>query len=210
MLRFLFFALIIHPIVRVLLSWNVQGRDYLPKHGPAIIAANHNSHLDTMVLMALFPFAVLPKVRPVAAADYWLSTPTLTWFSNNILRAIPISRDRQEKGGDPLATSVAALEAGDILIFFPEGSRGEPEQLANFKAGLALLVERVPTTTVVPIFLHGLGKTWPKGTGLFVPFFCHVLIGEPMAWDGSRRGFMKRFKAEMHRLAAQGNFPPWQ
>lgn len=210
MLRFLFFALIIHPVVRVLLGWNVRGREHLPTQGPVIIAANHNSHMDTMVLMALFPFAVLPKVRPVAAADYWLSTPTLSWFSHNILRAIPIDRERQEKGADPLTTSVAALEAGDILIFFPEGSRGEPEQLSNFKAGLALLVERVPTTTVVPVFLHGLGKTWPKGTGLFVPFFCHVLIGEPMAWDGSRRGFMKRFKAEMHQLAAQGNFPPWQ
>lgn len=210
MLRFLFFALVIHPIVRVVLGWNVRGREHLPRSGPAIIAANHNSHMDTMVLMALFPFAILPKVRPVAAADYWLSSPLLTWFSHNILRAIPIERDRHDKTSDPLALSVAALEAGDILIFFPEGSRGEPEQLSPFKAGLALLVERVPETPVIPIFLHGLGKIWPKGTGLFVPFFCHVIIGEPLRWGGQRREFMKRFKAQMQQLAAQGNFPPWQ
>ena len=210
MLRFLFFACIVHPVVRVILGWNIRGREHLPRYGPTIIAANHNSHMDTMVLMALFPFAVLPHVRPVAAADYWLSTGLLSWFSHHILRIIPIERERHNKDIDPLATSVAALEAGDILIFFPEGSRGEPEQLSNFKAGLALLVERVPGTKVVPVFLHGLGKTWPKGTGLFVPFFCHVLIGEPLTWDGSRRGFMKRYKAQMHQLAAEGNFPPWQ
>lgn len=210
MLRFLFFALIVHPVVRILLGWNVQGREHLPAQGPAIIAANHNSHMDTMVIMALFSFAVLPKVRPVAAADYWLSSPTLTWFSHNILHAIPIERERHEKNSDPLASSVAALEAGDILIFFPEGSRGEPEQLSNFKAGLALLVERVPDTPVIPVFLHGLGKTWPKGTGLFVPFFCHVIIGEALYWAGQRREFMKRFKTQMHNMATQGNFPPWQ
>ena len=210
MLRFLFFALIVHPVVRVVLGWNIRGREHLPQRGPAIIAANHNSHLDAMVLMTLFPFDVLKIVRPVAAADYWMSTSVLSWFSENILRAIPIARDRKEQGSDPLATSVAALEAGDILIFFPEGSRGNPEQLSNFKAGLALLVERVPDAHVIPVFLHGLGKTWSKGSGLFVPFFCHVLIGKPLQWEGNRRGFMHRYKAEMHQLADEGHFPPWQ
>lgn len=209
-MRFLFFLLIIHPIVRILLGWHVQGRAYLPKEGPVILAANHNSHMDTMVLMALFPFHVLRKVRPVAAADYWLSTPFLTWFSHNILHIVPIERERTDKNYDPLATSCAALEAGDILIFYPEGSRGEPEQMANFKAGLALLVERVPETQVVPVFLHGLGKTWPKGTSLFVPFFCQIRIGPPLAWNDSRRGFMKQYKAEMQRLATSGNLPLWE
>lgn len=210
MMRFLFFLLVIHPIVRILLGWHVQGREHLPQQGPAIIAANHNSHMDTMVLMALFPLTMLHKVRPVAAADYWLSTRFLTWFSHNILNAVPIERERAQKDYDPLATSSAALAAGEILIFFPEGSRGEPEKMANFKAGLALLVERVPETEVVPIFLHGLGKTWPKGTGLFVPFFCHIRIGPPLRWNESRRGFMKLFKAEMHELATAGNLPPWE
>lgn len=209
-MRFLFFLLIVHPVVRILLGWHVRGREYLPKKGPAILAANHNSHMDTMVLMALFPFHVLPKVRPVAAADYWLSTPILTWFSHNILNAVPIERERTQLTSDPLATSSAALEAGEILIFFPEGSRGEPEQFSNFKAGLSLLVERVPETQVIPVFLHGLGKTWPKGTGIFVPFFCHIHIGPPLQWDNNRRSFMKRYKAQMQQLAAEGNFPPWE
>ena len=209
-MRFLFFLLIVHPIVRVLLGWHVQGREYLPDTGPAILAANHNSHMDTMVLMALFPFHVLRKVRPVAAVDYWLSNRLLRWFSHNILHVVPIDRDQIQADSDPLATSCAALKAGEILIFFPEGSRGKPEQLSNFKAGLALLVERVPETKVIPVFLHGLGKTWPKGTGIFVPFFCHIRIGPPLEWNDSRRGFMKRYKAEMHQLAAEGNFPPWE
>ncbi len=208
-MRFLFFLLIVHPIVRLLLGWRVLGREHLPQQGPAILAANHNSHMDTMVLMALFPFRLLPKVRPVAAADYWLGNRLLAWFSRNVLNIVPIERKQSQKNRDPLGTSVAALEAGEILIFFPEGSRGEPEQMANFKAGLALLVERVPETKVVPVFLHGLGKTWPKGSGWFVPFFCHVYLGAPLAWDESRRGFMRRYKAEMHQMAREANFLPW-
>ena len=73
LLKVLFFALIIKPLTLVLLGLNVRGRKNLPKNGPAIIAANHNSHLDTMVLMGLYPLGQVHKIRPVAAADYFLT-----------------------------------------------------------------------------------------------------------------------------------------
>jgi 1-acyl-sn-glycerol-3-phosphate acyltransferase len=102
------------------------------------------------------------------------------------------------------------LAQGDILIFFPEGSRGEPEQLSDFKAGVTLLAERFPEAPVVPLFMYGMGKAWPKGTMLFVPFFCHVIVGQAMHWEGERLGFMRRFKAQMRQLVAGANFPAWQ
>jgi|688.fasta_scaffold10488_2 1-acyl-sn-glycerol-3-phosphate acyltransferase len=209
-LRTLFFILVVYPIVHILLGLNVRNRHLLPTHGPAILAANHNSHLDTGVLMALFPLRMVSKVRPVGATDYWYRNRWISWFSRNIMGIIPIDRERTDKDADPLEASYAALAQGDILIFFPEGSRGEPEQLSDFKAGVTLLAERFPEAPVVPLFMYGMGKAWPKGTMLFVPFFCHVIVGQAMHWEGERLGFMRRFKAQMRQLVAGANFPAWQ
>jgi len=70
--KILFFGLIIKPIVFIVLGLNLRGHDKLPKKGPAVIVANHNSHLDTIVLMSLYPLSIIHRVRPVAAVDYFL------------------------------------------------------------------------------------------------------------------------------------------
>jgi 1-acyl-sn-glycerol-3-phosphate acyltransferase len=206
--RFLFFAVLVRLVVLVVLGLNVRRRELLPSGGPALIAANHNSHLDTLVLMTLLPLNLLPKLRPVAAMDYFLGNRLLAWFALRIIGIIPLSR-RPQRGTDPLAGCAEALARGDILLLFPEGSRGEPEQLARFKTGIAHLAERFPQVPVVPVFLHGLGKALPKGEALLVPFFCDVFVGPALYWNGDRSGFMAELEQTTRRLADEGQRPTW-
>ena len=194
-------VLIIRPFLALLLGLNIKNRQNLPKQGPMIIVANHNSHMDTLVLMALFPLNILHKVRPVAATDYWLKNKAISWFSTHFVNIIPIDRNREDKQTDPLGPIADALNDGAIAILFPEGSRGEPEQLSEFKSGIAHLSRRCPEVPVVPVYLRGMGKTLPRGTSLFLPFFCDVIFGQAFTWNGNKNAFMSRIKHQFELLA---------
>ncbi|HEY7690352.1 MAG TPA: lysophospholipid acyltransferase family protein [Dongiaceae bacterium] len=209
-LRALFFLLLVRPLVLLMLGVNARHRMRLPAEGSAIIAANHNSHLDTLVLMTLFPQAMLPRLRPVAAADYFLRNRLFAWFAREIIGILPLSRCVKPGDPDPLAACDAALAEGDILIMFPEGTRGEPERIGAFKSGIAHLTRRHPDAPVVPVFLHGLGKALPRGAYLLVPFFVDVFVGEPLRWSGDKQGFMAELDRRIQALAAEGSFPPWE
>lgn len=206
----LFFILVVRPIVALVLGLNLRHHERLPIVGPAIIAANHNSHLDTLTLMSLWPLTELHHVRPVAAADYFLTNAKLAWFSLNVMNIIPIDRKRKDRAADPLAAPEAALANKDILVLFPEGSRGEPEKLSEFKTGVARLLERCPDAPIIPVFMHGLGKALPRGDFLLVPFFADVVIGEPIYWRGSVHDTMQAYEKAMRELAAQVNMPVWE
>ena len=208
LLRWLFYAVIVRFVVLIVLGLNVRHRERLPSEGPAIIVGNHNSHLDTMVLFTLLPLRQLGRVRAAAAMDYFLRNRFLAWFATQIVGIVPVAR-KGDGAGDPLAGCSEALERGEILIFFPEGSRGEPERLGRFKRGIALLAERHPEVPVVPVYMHGLGKALPKGEGLLVPFFCDVYVGQ--ALKGAEQGdFTAALQTAMSALMDEGGYIPWE
>lgn len=209
-LRFLFFAVVVRPFLLLIIGLNVRRRERLPSVGPAVLVANHNSHLDALVLMCLFPIWMLPKLRPVAAQDYFLRNRLLGWFARRIIGIIPIARRMEDVHEDPLAGVTESLERGDIVILFPEGSRGEPEQLGEFKTGVAHLARRHPELPFHPVFLHGLGKALPRGEALLVPFFCDAFVGEPLVWTGDKASFIGDLTCRMTALAAEGRFPAWE
>lgn len=205
LLRLLFVLLVARPVTLFVLGLNIRNRKRLPVRGPAIVAANHNSHLDTLVLLSLFPLRDIHRVRPAAAADYFLSKPWLAWFSRNVIGIVPVTRGGGNRHHDPLSECHEILAQDDVLIIFPEGTRGEPETMQKLKSGIAQLAMHCPQATVVPVFMHGLGRAMPKGECLLVPFFCDMFVGEPMRWTGDRRSFMELLESRFRSLQSQLN-----
>jgi 1-acyl-sn-glycerol-3-phosphate acyltransferase len=208
--RFLFFFMVVKPLALVVLGLNVRRGNLLPRAGPAILVANHNSHLDTIVLLSLFPYRVATKVRPVAAADYFLrKNRILAWFALHVVRIIPVDRTLRAATVEMLHGVSVALAAGEIVLLYPEGTRGEPEHLGQFRSGIAHIAKPHPEVPVIPVFVHGAGKALPRGESILVPFFCDIFVGTPLFWCGDRSEFMERLEHRFHELAAEGEFPQW-
>lgn len=176
--KVLFFAFIVKPIVFVVLGLNIKGREKLPLEGGAVIAPNHNSHLDTLVIMSLYPLSKIDKIRPVAAADYFMRNKFVSWISTYCIGIIPLDRTGASSQEELFKEPHEALDNKDILILFPEGSRGKPEQMTRLKKGLFYLLKDKKNIPIIPIAMQGLGNSLPKGEALFVPFNCQVVIGE--------------------------------
>ena len=198
-------AIFIRPIARLLIGMHTNGIEHLPKTGPAIIAANHNSHIDTLVLLCLFPTKTLDILRPVAAADHFLANPVSSWFSRNIVGIIPLKR-KPVLGEDILLEAKTALDDGQILIVFPEGTRGSPEEMAPFKAGIARLGEHCPNAPIIPVYIQGAGRALPRGEKLFVPMNVSAHVGQAIKWHDDRPAFMEELKGAVLALKAQA--PP--
>ena len=156
------FTLVVRPVLRVVAGFRATGLGNLPAAGPAVIAANHNSHLDGLALMSLYPNRMLARVRPVAAADHFLGPGIVGWLARTFLNLIAI--DRSGQGAEAVLGPVReALAAGDIVIVFPEGTRGEPEVMTKFRRGASVLADEFPDVPFVPVCLKGLGHVLPKG-----------------------------------------------
>lgn len=165
-----------------------------------IYFANHSSHLDTLTIVAALPPALRAKTHPVAALDYWGASEVRRFIALNCLNAVLV--DRHPRGArDPLEPLGRILEAGESLIIFPEGTRGEGE-IVPFKAGLFHLARRFPSAELVPVHLDNLYRVMPKGSFLPLPLICTPRIGAPLALSTgeSRDAFLVRAQQALETL----------
>lgn len=195
-----FSALLLRPFVTLFIGLRVYGREHLPERGPFILVANHSSHLDTAALLSLFPISRLKGIRPCAAADYFERTPIIAVLSRTLFNVLPIRRTGGAGGDHPIRLMREALERGESLLLFPEGTRGRGPGMAPFKPGVAHLAEQLPHVPIVPAYLTNMGRALPKGEFLPVPLFCEVRIGAPMHPRGSREEILDVVRASVERL----------
>jgi 1-acyl-sn-glycerol-3-phosphate acyltransferase len=170
-----------------------------PKAEQRIYFANHQSHLDWVLIWAALPRELRAVTRPIAARDYWTKTPFRQWLTSRVFNAVYVSRTRGSgaEDEDPLEPLVQALAAGDSLVIFPEGTRSGKGEPLPFKSGLFHLAERFPVVPLVPAWIDNVQRVMPKGEVVPVPILCTVTFGAPIQLGAGedKRAFLERARA---------------
>ena len=164
-----------------------------PKAEQRIYFANHQSHFDWVLIWAALPQDLRTRTRPIAARDYWTSSPFKAWITREIFNAVYVSRVRTADE-DPLEPLVEALESGDSLVIFPEGTRSNKGEPQAFKSGLYHLAEKFPAVQLIPVWIDNVHRVMPKGEVVSVPILCSVTFGAPLQLepDEDKAAFLVR------------------
>jgi 1-acyl-sn-glycerol-3-phosphate acyltransferase len=146
-----------------------------------IYYGNHTSHADFALIWASLPHYLRARTRPVAGADYWESGRLRRFVIHEVLRGVLIERAGHQRARDPIQTIVGALDLGDSLIVFPEGTRNmSDEKLLPFKSGLYRVACLRPSVELVPVWMENLGRVLPKGEFIPLPLLCSINFGKPL------------------------------
>ena len=174
-----------------------------PKAEQRIYFANHQSHFDWVLIWAALPRDLRTSTRPIAAREYWTSSKLKRWLTSEVFNAVYVSRDRTAEE-DPLEPLLQALQSGDSLVIFPEGTRGHRDEPAPFRAGLYHLAQAFPDVQLIPAWIDNVQRVMPKGEVVPVPILCSVTFGAPLALapGEDKRAFLERTRAAVLALRA--------
>jgi 1-acyl-sn-glycerol-3-phosphate acyltransferase len=162
------------PLLRLLYRPKVRGLDNIPKEGPAVLAANHQSFLDDLLLPLVVPGR---KVVFLAKADYF-DKWYLRWFFKGA-NVIPVRRESRSAAEAALQTGVRALREGNLIGIFPEGTRSPDGRLYRGKTGVArmALEAQVP---VIPVAITGTFEALPYDRKLPRAGKVEIEFGKPL------------------------------
>ena len=179
--RALVVDLVLRPGLRVLAPPHLHGNDRIEGlRPPAIFAANHNSHLDTPLLLTSLPDRFRHRAVVAAGADYFFTNRLTCALSALAIGAIPIERARVSRRSAELAADL--LDEGWSLVIFPEGGRSPDGWARPFRGGAAYLAARCGRP-LVPVHLEGTRRVLKRGARMPRP-----ATSTPWGWPptGSR------------------------
>ncbi len=202
--RVLLHLAVLRPLVRIYCGVHVTGSAHLHNLPRFILIANHNSHLDVLLLYSLLSASDISRTHPVADELYFARHPLVFALINFLLQPVWIRRAQAGRHDDPLEGTRDLLERGHNIILFPEGTRGRPGEMLAFKSGLGRLVSQLPGIPIVPVFLSGPERVLPKGSRVPLPFWSQVLIGPPQFCAGSPRDATKHLENTLLELSRSG------
>lgn len=179
------------PLIRILFAASVIGKKNMPARGGVILASNHLSFFDSVIItiMSRRPVSFLAKAEYFTGKGFkgWLSKAFFT-----AINAIPVYRDSASAAQDALDAGLDRLVDGEAFAMYPEGTRSLDGRLYRGKTGVAwlALTAKVP---VVPVALTGTNKIQPVGAKGIRLAKLRIEYGEPM--DLSRFGTADSGKA---------------
>lgn len=176
-----------------------------PQPVQRIYFANHRSHADFVLLWSALPPPLRARTRPVAGADYWQKSALRSYLINRVFNGVLVDRVRADAQANPLQPMLDALDAGDSLIMFPEGTRNLEDGLLPFKSGIFRLGQARPKVELVPVWISNLHRVMPKGKLLPLPILCTLSFGTPLhvGPDEDKDTFLARARAGLVALEPQ-------
>jgi 1-acyl-sn-glycerol-3-phosphate acyltransferase len=201
---------IVPPLLKAVWRPHVEGLDNVPEDGALILASNHQSFVDSIVIPACAP-------RPVsflAKSDYFEGTGVLgrlkrEWFE--AFGALPVDRDDSRAAIASLDTALAVLAEGGAFGIYPEGTRSRDGRLYRGRTGVAQLA-LTSGAPIVPVGLRDTDKLQPVGSNRPRLVRVTVRFGEPIdvrgRYDGvppgkARREITDRVMSEIANLTGQ-------
>lgn len=179
-----------------------------PEMKQRIFYANHNSHIDFILLWSSLPTEIRRMTRPVAASDYWMKDRFRRFLIQDTFSGVTIQRNRGDQS-DPLQPIKDVLTEGYSIIFFPEGTRNleDDVQLLAFKSGLYHLSEQFPEVEVIPVWISNLKRVMPKGAMVPLPLLSTVIFGAPLDKNQycDKKEFLNYAQHELLKLKAVEN-----
>jgi 1-acyl-sn-glycerol-3-phosphate acyltransferase len=171
------FKAILSPVYFALWRVKVEGREHVPRSGPAVLAANHQSFCDSFFL----PLVLRRKLTFLAKAEYFDSWRT-AWFFR-AAGQIPIRRDGGSASENALVTAREVLSAGKLLGLYPEGTRSVDGMVHRGRTGVAR-ISREARVPVIPVGILGTTDVQPVNSRLMHPFrTVTIRFGAPMQMD---------------------------
>ena len=203
-------AAAVPPVARMVWRPVVEGLENVPDSGPVILASNHLSFADSVVIPVVAPRRVvfLAKVEYFTAPGV-KGRLSKAWFTG--LGAVPVSREDTKSAIDSLQTALEVLRRGEALGLYPEGTRSRDGRLYRGRTGVAHLA-LVSGAPIVPVGLHGTDRLQPVGSRL--PRLAKVTarFGKPIdtvgKYDGvpagrARREITDQVMSEIQKLSGQ-------
>ena len=185
-----FLRLLVHLLNRLLFRTKVEGADQVPATGAVIIAPVHRSFIDFFVASEV----TNRKLHYMAKDSLWKNG-----LLAKILPAVgafPVHRESADR--EALRRAQRVLDAGEVLILFPEGERRSGPVVDDLHEGVAFLAARTGAT-VVPVGIGGSASVMPKGARIPRPRHIHLIVGRPLAAP-ARTGGGRISRSRTHQL----------
>lgn len=172
---------VLGPFLRLMFRPRVEGADNIPGSGPVILAGNHLTFIDSMVL----PLVCSRPVYFIGKDEYvtgkGVKGRLMAWFFTGV-GMVPVDRDGANGGVAALNTGRRLLEQGKIFGIYPEGTRSPDGRLYRGRPGIARLT-LMTGAPVVPFAIIGTDKLQPGGAGLPRPGRVTVRFGSAMEFS---------------------------
>ncbi len=197
---------LVGPAVRGMTRLRAEGREHVPPEGPAIIASNHRSFVDSLVI----PLASHRRVHFLGKAEYFEGTGvrgwlTATWFRT--VGTIPVARTDARAAAESLRIAGEVLAAGGAFGIYPEGTRSRDGRLHRGRTGVARLA-LASGAPIIPCAVIGTEKVQPPGSNRMRPGRVTVRFGPaldlaPLQAEHSKSALLRAITDEvMDRIGA--------